>query len=52
MPVYHRRWFIKRIIEENERIKKATEGDQGTGSISENMKKLSQVEKMLGKKNS
>ena len=49
MPVFHRRWFIKRIIEENEKMNKQNEDNQG--SIGENMKKLEHIEKMLGKKN-
>ena len=50
MPVYYRRWFIKRIIKDNEKIKQASKGEQN--NIGENISKLSKYEKMLGKKNS
>jgi hypothetical protein len=50
MPVFHRRWFIKRIIAESEKQKEKQDDSQS--SIGENMKKLSEFEKMMDKKNS
>ena len=50
MPVYYRRWFIKRIIKENKKIESMRTGNEE--SVSDNMNKLSQFEKMISKKNS
>lgn len=49
MPVYYRRWLIRRIIRDNEKLEAARKGEQE--NVSNNMDKLSRFEKMISKKN-
>ena len=49
MPVYHRQWFLKRIIKDIQDAEEKTENSKSP-NVSKNMKSLDEFEKIIAKK--
>ena len=49
MPVYHRQWFLKRVIRDIQAEEEKLE-NSGSPNISKNMKSLDEFEKIIAKK--
>ena len=49
MPVYHRQWFLKRVIKDIQKREEKID-DNNSPNVSKNMKSLAEFEKIIAKK--